>query len=122
MLAKSSSDNSRSPLLQTVDSDHGAEETGQRRRWGWKKVLDVEEAKTQVKFSLPMILTNVIYFAITLVSTMFAGQLGQLELAGATLANSWATATGFAFMVSKHHFVPCVFCLWLIYLNFSDDF
>ncbi|GMN75652.1 hypothetical protein TIFTF001_056639, partial [Ficus carica] len=30
---------------------------------------------------------------------MFAGHLGQLELAGATLANSWATVTGFAFMV-----------------------
>ncbi|GLT29430.1 hypothetical protein SLA2020_042990 [Shorea laevis] len=29
---------------------------------------------------------------------MFAGHLGELELAGATLANSWATTTGFAFM------------------------
>ncbi|KAG6635460.1 hypothetical protein CIPAW_11G044000 [Carya illinoinensis] len=30
---------------------------------------------------------------------MFAGHLGDSELAGATLANSWATVTGFAFLV-----------------------
>ncbi|XP_017980706.1 PREDICTED: protein DETOXIFICATION 18 [Theobroma cacao] len=66
-------------------------------RW-WKKVLDLQEAKNQVIFSLPMILTNVFYFSITMVSVMFAGHLGELELASATLANSWATVTGFAFM------------------------
>ncbi|OMO73238.1 Zinc knuckle CX2CX4HX4C [Corchorus olitorius] len=64
----------------------------------WNKVMDMEEGKNQVRFSLPMILTNVSYFSITLVSVMFAGHLGEIELAGATLANSWATVTGFAFM------------------------
>ncbi|KNA25368.1 hypothetical protein SOVF_007220 [Spinacia oleracea] len=34
-----------------------------------------------------------------MVSVMFAGHLGQLQLAGSTLANSWAIVTGFAFMV-----------------------
>ncbi|KAK8643799.1 hypothetical protein V6N13_013076 [Hibiscus sabdariffa] len=68
------------------------------RCW-WKNVLDLEEAKSQVLFSLPMILTNLVYFSLTLVSVMFAGHLGELHLAGATLANSWATVTGFAFMV-----------------------
>ncbi|OMO73247.1 Multi antimicrobial extrusion protein [Corchorus olitorius] len=66
----------------------------------WNKVMDMEEGKNQVRFSLPMILTNVSYFSITLVSVMFAGHLGEIELAGATLANSWATVTGFAFMVT----------------------
>nr|TYH74556.1 hypothetical protein ES332_D05G407100v1 [Gossypium tomentosum] len=70
-------------------------------RW-WKNVLDLEEAKKQVLFSLPMIVTNVVYFSIPLVSVMFAGHLGELQLAGATLANSWATVTGFAFMHWKH--------------------
>ncbi|KAK0600746.1 hypothetical protein LWI29_018036 [Acer saccharum] len=68
-------------------------------RW-WSKVLDVEEAKNQVLFSLPMIVTSVSYYAIPLVSVMFSGHLGHLELAGATLANSWAFITGFAFMVT----------------------
>ncbi|KAM7252161.1 hypothetical protein ACFE04_024044 [Oxalis oulophora] len=46
-----------------------------------------------------MILTNVAYYSIPLVSVMFAGHLGSIQLAGATLANSWATVTGYAFMV-----------------------
>ncbi|KAJ0103044.1 hypothetical protein Patl1_04696 [Pistacia atlantica] len=85
------------PLLEAAPTNdhHGEEET--RKGW-WKKVMDVEEAKNQVLFSLPMIVTNVCYYAIPLVSVMFAGHLGQLELAGASLANSWATVTGFTFM------------------------
>ncbi|OMO73224.1 Multi antimicrobial extrusion protein [Corchorus olitorius] len=65
----------------------------------WRRVLDMEEAKNQVFLSLPLILCNVSYFSISLVSVMFSGHLGELQLAGATLANSWATVTGFAFMV-----------------------
>ncbi|XP_076938009.1 protein DETOXIFICATION 19-like, partial [Bidens hawaiensis] len=65
----------------------------------WKKVVDWEEAKIQILFSLPMILTNLAYYAIPLVSVMFSGHLGELELAAANLANSWATVTGFSFMV-----------------------
>jgi antibiotic biosynthesis monooxygenase (ABM) superfamily enzyme len=86
------------PLLERSNS---SVEEGEKRRLRWKKVLDVEEAKNQILFSLPMILTNVFYYLITLVSVMFAGHLGELELAGATLANSWATVTGFAFMVTQ---------------------
>ncbi|WRX28843.1 Multi antimicrobial extrusion protein - like 10 [Theobroma cacao] len=67
-------------------------------RW-WRRVLDWEEASNQVFLSLPMIVCNVSYFSITLISVMFAGHLGELELAGATLANSWASVTGFAFML-----------------------
>lgn len=69
---------------------------GTKDGW-WNKVVDMKEAKNQVLFSLPMILTNVCYYMIPLAtSVMFAGHLGELELAGATLANSWATVTGFA--------------------------
>ena len=87
-----------SPLLEVVGGGDGGERRC-GRWWLWKRVLDVEEAKKQVLFGLPMILTNVFYYSITLVSVMFAGHLGELELAGATLANSWATVTGIAFMV-----------------------
>ncbi|PIA30153.1 hypothetical protein AQUCO_05700093v1 [Aquilegia coerulea] len=83
------------PLLEI--SGYGEEE--EKKKGGfWNKVLDVEEAKTQVMFSVPMILTNLSYYCITLVSVMFAGHLGELELASATLANSWAMVTGFALM------------------------
>ncbi|XP_034679398.1 protein DETOXIFICATION 19-like isoform X1 [Vitis riparia] len=85
-----------SPLLEGVDDDHGGEKRD--GRW-WKRILDVEEAKKQLLFGLPMILSNVFYYSITLVSVMFAGHLGDLELAGSNLANSWATVTGLAFMI-----------------------
>ncbi|XVE50210.1 hypothetical protein DITRI_Ditri01bG0143500 [Diplodiscus trichospermus] len=77
----------------------GANQGNEERkgRW-WRRVLDMEEANNQVFLSLPMIISNVSYFSITLVSVMFAGHLGELELAGATLANSWASVTGFAFV------------------------
>ncbi|TKY49119.1 MATE efflux family protein ALF5 [Spatholobus suberectus] len=67
-------------------------------RW-WNKILDLEEAKRQLLFSLPMFLANLFYYLITLVSVMFAGHLGELQLAGATLANSWFSVTGLAVMV-----------------------
>ncbi|EYU44958.1 hypothetical protein ABFS82_13G072800 [Erythranthe guttata] len=67
-------------------------------KW-WSKVVDVTEAKDQILFALPMILTNVAYYFIPLVSVMFAGNLGDLELVGSNLASSWANVSGFAFMV-----------------------
>lgn len=78
---------------------------------GWlSKLIDVEEAKDQIIFALPMILTNVAYYFIPLVSVMFAGHLGELELAGSNLANSWAAVTGFSLMVtiSVLTFIVCV--------------
>lgn len=70
---------------------------------GWlSKLIDVEEAKDQVMLALPLILTNVAYYFIPLVSVMFAGHLGELELAGSNLANSWASVTGFSLMVWSH--------------------
>nr|XP_043630253.1 protein DETOXIFICATION 19-like [Erigeron canadensis] len=65
----------------------------------WLKVMDWEEAKNQILYSIPMIVTNVAYYCIPLVSAMFAGHLGEVELAAANLANSWATVTGFSVMI-----------------------
>ncbi|KAK4779325.1 hypothetical protein SAY86_006853 [Trapa natans] len=45
-----------------------------------------------------MILVSVFYYSIRLFSVMLAGHLGELELAGATLANSWTSVTGIAFL------------------------
>ncbi|PKA46686.1 MATE efflux family protein LAL5 [Apostasia shenzhenica] len=66
-------------------------------RLGW--FVEVEEAKAQAAFSVPMIVSNMSYYGIPLVSVMFAGHLGDLELAGATLGNSWFTVTGIALLI-----------------------
>lgn len=87
-------ENPHHPLLQVTHAGDG----GTDRSIWWKKLFHKEEVIKQLAISFPMILTNVFYYLIPLISVMFAGHLGQLELAGATLANSWATVTGFAFM------------------------
>lgn len=100
------------PLLEVGDG--GGEEREDRRGrnqvsgW-WNRVLDFEEAKIQLRFSLPMILTNTFYYMITLVSVMFAGHLGELQLAGSSLANSWNSVTGVAVMVSLFSLLLSVF-------------
>ncbi|XP_042491911.1 protein DETOXIFICATION 18-like [Macadamia integrifolia] len=83
-------------ITETSNSTTISEHHSQRGKTIWRKVLDVKEAKKQVSISVPMIITNLSFYLITLVSVMFAGRLGQLELAGSTLGNSWATVTGIA--------------------------
>ncbi|GMI85333.1 DETOXIFICATION 18 [Hibiscus trionum] len=80
-----------------VETADGCSSQGTNGRC-WKKVMDFEEAKFQVMFAVPVVLSNVFYFSITMVSVMFAGHLGEVELAASSLANSWANVTGFAFM------------------------
>ncbi|KAI5008448.1 hypothetical protein ZWY2020_009496 [Hordeum vulgare] len=63
------------------------------------RLIDTEEAWMQLQFAVPMVLTNMSYYSIPLVSVMFSGHLGNVHLAGATLGNSWATVTGYAFVV-----------------------
>ncbi|PHT25258.1 MATE efflux family protein LAL5 [Capsicum baccatum] len=67
-------------------------------RW-CSKLIDVEEAKNQLMYALPMFVVNGCFYLINLVSVMFAGHLGKLELAASNLANSWSMVTGFSFMV-----------------------
>ncbi|KAK9077480.1 hypothetical protein SSX86_005817 [Deinandra increscens subsp. villosa] len=85
---------SENATLPTADAGGG----GDVGRWR-KEVLDWEEAKNQILFSLPLILTNVAYYLIPLTSVMFAGHHGEVALAASNLANSWATVTGLSFMV-----------------------
>ncbi|CAM6100111.1 unnamed protein product [Calypogeia fissa] len=59
----------------------------------WSYVKD--EIKTQVEIAGPMVLVNLLQYSILLVSTIFAGHLGVLELASASLANSIASVLGF---------------------------
>ncbi|EOY04679.1 MATE efflux family protein, putative [Theobroma cacao] len=83
------------PNLEVV-SDVRREGNYQGRWWG--KILDLREAREQISTALPLIVAYVFCYSMTMVSIMFAGHLGELELAGSSLANSWATVTGFGLM------------------------
>ncbi|EEE66440.1 hypothetical protein OsJ_22815 [Oryza sativa Japonica Group] len=85
------------PLLQQQQDGGGGDGERRRRRWWWGW-WDGEEAAGQLAFAAPMVATSMAYYAIPLVSVMYAGRLGELELAGATLGNSWGTVTGIALM------------------------
>lgn len=88
------SNNLKSPMLSQTSLDSN--------KW-WNvfinKLIDVEEAKNQILFSLPMIVVTSCFYFINLVSVMFAGHLGKIELAASNLANSWAVVTGLSFMI-----------------------
>lgn len=94
------------PLLDGRSSNGGSgkEEEEQliegRRGWG---EYEKEEAWGQVSFAAPMVATSMAFYAIPLVSVMYAGRIGDVELAGATLGNSWGTVTGIALMVPPIH-------------------
>ncbi|MCD7448874.1 hypothetical protein HAX54_046968 [Datura stramonium] len=91
----STSDGLKRPMLSPTTSL----ETNKRWIVIANKVIDVEEAKNQILFSLPMIVVTGCFYFINLVSVMFAGHLGELELAASNLANSWAVVSGLSFMV-----------------------
>ncbi|KAL3681062.1 hypothetical protein R1sor_024018 [Riccia sorocarpa] len=57
------------------------------------------EAKKSLNIAAPMIVTNLIYFAIIMSSLMFVGHLGVLELSSAALGNSMASVLGFTMML-----------------------
>ncbi|KAM3371431.1 hypothetical protein ACQJBY_018693 [Aegilops geniculata] len=63
-----------------------------------RRLIDTEESWAQLRFAVPMVLTNMSYYGIPLVSVMFSGHLGDVHLAGAMLGNSWATIIGYAFV------------------------
>ncbi|OIS99037.1 PREDICTED: protein DETOXIFICATION 18-like [Nicotiana attenuata] len=93
-----SSSSLKSPLLPPALAGEGRAAAAATNRW-WNKVIDMEEAKNQIMFSLPMIVVTSSFYFINLVSVMFAGHLGKLELAASNLGNSWAVVSGLAFMV-----------------------
>ncbi|KAL2620988.1 hypothetical protein R1flu_001193 [Riccia fluitans] len=65
---------------------------------GWKTQVGTE-AKKALNIAGPMIVTNLIYFAIIMSALMFVGHLGVLELSSAALGNSMASVVGFTFML-----------------------
>ncbi|KAG2601023.1 hypothetical protein PVAP13_5KG564700 [Panicum virgatum] len=92
---------SAAPLLGSRPADDGHQQERRRCPSWLGRVVDTEEAWAQLRFSGPMILTNMFYYGIPLVPVMFSGHLGDVQLAGATLGNSWVTVTvtGYAFVI-----------------------
>ncbi|RZC87878.1 hypothetical protein C5167_029790 [Papaver somniferum] len=57
------------------------------------------EVKKQLRLAGPLILVNFLQFSLQLISVMFVGHLGQLSLASASIATSFASVCGFSFLM-----------------------
>ncbi|CAH2079679.1 unnamed protein product [Thlaspi arvense] len=66
-----------------------------------------EEVKTQLWLSAPLIGVSLLQYSLQVISVMFVGHLGSLPLSAASIATSFASVTGFTFLV--HFFIPFLF-------------
>ncbi|KAG6705679.1 protein DETOXIFICATION 16-like [Carya illinoinensis] len=68
-------------------------------RKGFNKEDIIAEVKKQLWISGPLVLVNLSVNGLQVISIMFVGHLGELALAGASMASSFATATGFSLLI-----------------------
>ncbi|VVA39174.1 PREDICTED: DETOXIFICATION, partial [Prunus dulcis] len=54
----------------------------------------VEEVKKQLLLAGPLVASNFLLFGMQLISVMYVGHVGELALAGASMATSFASVTG----------------------------
>ncbi|KAK7290056.1 hypothetical protein RIF29_04203 [Crotalaria pallida] len=59
----------------------------------------LEEVKKQLWLAGPLITVNLLNYCLQVISVMFVGHLGELALSSASMATSFASVTGFSFLV-----------------------
>ncbi|RVW76611.1 Protein detoxification 51 [Vitis vinifera] len=60
--------------------------------------LAIREANSIAKIALPMILTGLLLYSRSMISMLFLGRLGELALAGGSLAVGFANITGYSIL------------------------
>eukprot|EP00252_Welwitschia_mirabilis_P021365 TRINITY_DN5471_c0_g2_i1.p1 TRINITY_DN5471_c0_g2~~TRINITY_DN5471_c0_g2_i1.p1 ORF type:complete len:408 (+),score=57.52 TRINITY_DN5471_c0_g2_i1:1108-2331(+) len=91
---RSNADLAKEPLLNSAELGEDDEGCGRVKLHSFK-----EEIKKQLQIAVPMIAMNLLQFALQVISLMIVGHLGELSLSGASLATSFANATGFSFLL-----------------------
>ncbi|KAL3501812.1 hypothetical protein ACH5RR_036261 [Cinchona calisaya] len=59
----------------------------------------IEEVKRQLGLALPLIAVSFLQYCLQIISIMFVGHLGELPLSSASMANSFASVTGFSVLL-----------------------
>lgn len=69
---------------------------------GWFIIREeiLEEGKKQVVLAGPLIAVSLLQYCLQVISIMFVGHLGELPLASASLATSFASVSGFSVLVT----------------------
>ncbi|KAL6646801.1 hypothetical protein ACP70R_015495 [Stipagrostis hirtigluma subsp. patula] len=71
-----------------------------------KESLVVSEVKKQLYLAGPLVVGCLLQNVVQMISVMFVGHLGELALASASMATSFAGVTGFSLLVSRHGVQP----------------
>ncbi|KAJ8773043.1 hypothetical protein K2173_028220 [Erythroxylum novogranatense] len=79
-----------SPLIVEPTSREGASEIGD----DFREVM-IDEMKKQLWLAGPLMAVGLLQYGLQMISVMFVGHLGELSLAGASMATSFASVTGF---------------------------
>lgn len=81
----------------------------------------VREVKKQLWLAGPLIAGNLLQTIIQVISIMFVGHLGELALSGSSMANSFATVTGFSVLVCPlHHNSFISLLLYCLFITGSE--
>ncbi|CAH1423276.1 unnamed protein product [Lactuca virosa] len=79
---------------------------GRIRRFRWVKIKSsivisdsIIELKQQLKLAGPLCVVSLLQYSLEIISVMFVGHLGELSLSAASMATSFASVTGFSFML-----------------------
>ena len=100
----------QSPLIPT------AEENGVKFTKKINKDEIVEEAKKQLWLAGPLVSVNLLVNCLQVISVMCVGHLGELALSGAAMATSFATVTGYSFLVCMNIISLFIFWRFELYL------
>lgn len=82
---------------------------------GWFIIREeiLEEGKKQMVLAGPLIAVSLLQYCLQVISIMFVGHLGELPLASASLATSFASVSGFSVLVTIAQLIfqpsSCVF-------------
>ncbi|EMS57956.1 MATE efflux family protein 5 [Triticum urartu] len=81
-------------------------------------LLATSEAKRQLRLAGPLIVGCLLQSVIQMISVMFVGHLGELALASASMASSFAIVTGFSFLVL--HLLAVLFTIRTKFSNLAQ--
>ena len=84
----------------------GGMAAGSKHGGGEEESLVWAEVKRQLYLAGPLVPGYLLQYVVQLMSLMFVGHLSELELAGACVATSFATVTGFSLLVRNTN-APC---------------
>jgi MATE family multidrug resistance protein len=82
--------------------------TGKKDRGCEEESLAAREVKKQLYLAGPLVIGLLLQNMVQMVSVMFVGHLGELALASASLATSFAGVTGFSLLVSGDRASPTI--------------